>query len=205
MNISPVNAYGYQARAYMPRFQGTKNLSDKLATSDVYIETPKHNIETKVEGLKIKLPPSDIPLKDPNLPDTSKLSHQETIRNIEHAGKKIEDSKTGLTYKYNENGYVHKVFDSKDKCVRKIYRNETGTVYGYSDYVNDTNGNTIRDIYRKADGSVRSYSDYVLDANGNKKRVIFRDSEGEIFSSTDYILDSNGNFVKAIEHSTNDI
>lgn len=28
MNISPVKAYSYQARAYMPRFQGTKNLSD---------------------------------------------------------------------------------------------------------------------------------------------------------------------------------
>ncbi len=233
MNISPVNAYGNQPKAYAPRFQGSiteyQNLPQKKSTTKKVLlwsglglgivavaafllkgkgirnlfkkptspeiptesakpkaktskgrtqkrktpQTPSAKTETSltVSPLKDTNAPKiteaiEIPLKDTNAPKVSKLSRIETECNVENAGKSIKSGETGLTYLYDQKGFVISVFDANGKTLRAVYRNANGFIHGYLDYVRDANGNTMKIISRRADGSIKEYVNYIYDSNG---------------------------------------
>lgn len=193
MNISPVNFYGNQTRLYMPKFQAASSYPNKnqrqVADDKSYMQSQKY-----------EMPLSDVPLKDTNLPKSSKLSFIETSRNIDLAGKVVKNSRTGLTYVYNKSGYVNSVLDSNGDTVRAISRKIDGKIIEYIDHV-FAGGNAVRTVYYNADGSVKNYFDRTLDANGKRIRTVCRNSDGSVKDYTDYVLDSKGNTLKAITHN----
>ncbi len=205
MYISPVNAYGYQS--YMPRTQGSVTEPQNLLTPQKEDKTKKVLLWSglaialatvaafllKGKGIKnlfkksvhTEVPPkpakaTEIPLKDTNLPKVSKLTLQETERNIENAGKTIKDAVTGLSYKYDQNGFVKNVLDANGKRIRIIERKSDGSVVSYLDCIRDANGKETKVISREADGSVIRYGDYIYDANGIQKDVIGYNSDGTV-------------------------
>lgn len=189
MNISKVSAYSYSQfnrtqtnqNTQQIQFKGIKPYNPSKISGEGFISKIK-NLFKKITHTETPAKPSKpqaaskIPLKDANVFKVSKLSRQETNRNINHAGKKITNIKTGLTYKYNENGYVEKVINANGNTIREIFRKADGSVKNYWDFVFDANGNNIRTIRRKADGSVNDYLDFVFDTKGKVVGTIIRNA-----------------------------
>lgn len=189
--------------AFLMKGKGIKNLFKKSAHTDVSAEPVKPNVKTskgktqkrktpqtgasKTETSSARSPLKDTnspkiaeaietPLKDTNVPKLSKLSRIETECNIENAGKSIKSGETGLTYLYDQKGFVISVYDANGKTLRAVYRNANGLIHGYLDYVRDANGNTMKIISRRADGSVKEYVNYVYDANGRFVKAMRRNA-----------------------------
>ena len=141
--------------------------------------------------------------KDPNPPSSSLI---ENMCCPERKNSGYRDQLTGLTYVYDENGYVTDIYDANGNKTRNISRIIVdGTVYSlkYTDYEYDAKGNLTREIHREDDGSINfdNYTDYEYDANGNRTREIWRHDDGTVYYYMAYEYDEVGNKTRMINYN----
>ena len=143
------------------------------------------------------------PQEDTNPPGVSKLDQTSTTRCTDRAGQSYKDPASGLTYKYDKNGYVTDIYNSDNRFTRHIVRSPDGSwVWSYYDLEYDSKGNKTRQIDRDSDGSVKNYCDFEYDEQGNRTREINRDSDGSVGNYYDSEYDSNGNETRVIRRDS---
>lgn len=138
--------------------------------------------------------------KDPNPPSSSLI---ENMCCPDRKNSGYRDQLTGLTYVYDENGYVTDIYDANGNKTREITRHEDYTVSDYTDYEYDANGNKTREIRRHDDGTVYGYDNYEYDEQGNIRRTTSHFPNGylvDAYAYTDYEYDANGNRTRTIDY-----
>ena len=136
--------------------------------------------------------------KDPNPPSSALI--EMCCPDRKNSG--YRDQLTGLTYVYDENGYVTDIYDANGNKTREISRNLDGMLNCYYNCEYDAKGNLTRKVPYDADGVYskdRVFYDYVYDANGNRTREIRRGPDGTVdVCYTDYEYNEQGKNVRDI-------
>ena len=136
--------------------------------------------------------------KDPNPPSSALI--EMCCPDRKNSG--YRDQLTGLTYVYDENGYVTDIYDANGNKTREISRNLDGMLNCYYNCEYDAKGNLTRKVPYDADGVYskgRVFYDYVYDANGNRTREIRRSYDGAVSTCyTDYEYNEQGKNVRDI-------